>query len=384
MHSKIFLLSILIAVATLTSNIILIELASAQNNTQQTSSGEDFFNGDIAPPTSMNPDLTLDNINSDLNLSGNYYHNFTHDNRTTDWALISGVWEFTNQGLHGGVLNDTTDPINNIVLSPFTTPDLANISTSFRIDQIQNDTINYATIIYSFVDFNNFKSAGLFINNSDVFVRFTNITNGVASFNPEFELLKTDLHYKPGSFFEMTLSLNGESQDLIVNGTKYLSQYKNLSEQPGYTGLSYSRIGSVDFADFGIETEIPSNVVVRDSNSILLQGYEIPTGDYIHVYDSTPYKIESGHIAVKLPCNNEDVSDIHVYAGQAPKFQPLDLILVSELSTSDGLCLYHADLQSSSENYITDIAIQNESPEDLEFPDTSSIVLDISRISKIP
>ena len=36
--------------------------------------------------------------------------------------------------------------------------------------------------------------------------------------------------------------------------------------------------------------------VVRDSATILLEGKIIPTKDYIHLYDSTPYLITSGHI----------------------------------------------------------------------------------------
>ena len=37
--------------------------------------------------------------------------------------------------------------------------------------------------------------------------------------------------------------------------------------------------------------------VVRDSAAILLEGKVIPTKDYIHLYDSTPYSILNGHIA---------------------------------------------------------------------------------------
>lgn len=389
MQSKFFIVSILFAVATISSNIVFSELAVAQTGLEQDPPADNFTVANGMPPTSMNPDLTLANINSDINLNGDYSTNFTNANDTKDWAIISGAWEFTDNGLHGGVPDNASDPINNMILSPFTTSDLSNISTSVRVNQIEEDAINYATIVYSFIDFNNFKSAGIFINNSDVFVRFTNITNGVAIFYPQTELIKTDLQYQPGSFFDFALSLNGKSLDLSVNGTKYHSENSSQFDQNGYIGLSYSRLGNVDFGDFKIEkinsqvAEMTNDVTVRDSNSILLQGYEIPTGDYIHVYDSTPYQIESGHIAVKLPCNDENISDIMVYAGKAPDFQPIVLNLISELSNSDDLCLYHADLRSDSDNPITDIAIQNESPEDIEFPETSSIVLDISRISKI-
>jgi hypothetical protein len=43
--------------------------------------------------------------------------------------------------------------------------------------------------------------------------------------------------------------------------------------------------------------------VVRDSAVILLEGKTIPANDYIHLYDTTPYMIKTGHIAAKLPCD---------------------------------------------------------------------------------
>jgi hypothetical protein len=31
--------------------------------------------------------------------------------------------------------------------------------------------------------------------------------------------------------------------------------------------------------------------VVRDSSAVLLEGHQLPKGDFIHLYDTTPYKI---------------------------------------------------------------------------------------------
>jgi hypothetical protein len=36
--------------------------------------------------------------------------------------------------------------------------------------------------------------------------------------------------------------------------------------------------------------------VVRDSAVILLEGKTLPANDFIHLYDTTPYMIKSGHI----------------------------------------------------------------------------------------
>ena len=35
--------------------------------------------------------------------------------------------------------------------------------------------------------------------------------------------------------------------------------------------------------------------VVRDSQTVLLEGLTIPANDFIHLYDTTPYMIKVGH-----------------------------------------------------------------------------------------
>ena len=38
---------------------------------------------------------------------------------------------------------------------------------------------------------------------------------------------------------------------------------------------------------------------------ILLDGQIIPGGDFIHLYDTTPYHILNGHVALKAPCEDD-------------------------------------------------------------------------------
>lgn len=58
--------------------------------------------------------------------------------------------------------------------------------------------------------------------------------------------------------------------------------------------------------------------VVRDSQVILLEGKILPSKDYIHLYDTTPYLIKLGHIAAKLPCDSNNKTYLNVLVGQAP------------------------------------------------------------------
>lgn len=128
--------------------------------------------------------------------------------------------------------------------------------------------------------------------------------------------------------------------------------------------------------------------VVRDSVFADLSDKVIPANDFIHFYDTTPYKIMDGHVAAKLPCDEQSESPIQVLIGQAPNMTSAELELLSDLSTPGQMCLYHADLHSPHGNHtgtaggvsITDIAIMNPTSEDITFPSTSTVVIGVNEI----
>jgi hypothetical protein len=121
-------------------------------------------------------------------------------------------------------------------------------------------------------------------------------------------------------------------------------------------------ITSMVFMNIGNTTpataQEPGGTVVRDSSALLL----------------------SGHVAAKIPCDDESNSTLTLLTGSAPDFQPAELELVQNLSTPGELCLYHVDLPQEGVNVTTDLAIQNPGEEDVEFPDTSTIVIGINEI----
>jgi hypothetical protein len=124
--------------------------------------------------------------------------------------------------------------------------------------------------------------------------------------------------------------------------------------------------------------------VTRDSVTLLLDGISLPTGDFIELYDSTPYKIVNGHFVAKVPCTTKSQSDVDLLTGQAPNFKSSNAELVSELSTPGKLCVYHVDLLSGSNNTITDVAIKNNSTKDITFPPTSSVSVGVNSIAELP
>ena len=65
--------------------------------------------------------------------------------------------------------------------------------------------------------------------------------------------------------------------------------------------------------------------VVRDSVTELLDGQIIPGGDFIHLYDTTPYHILNGHLALKAPCEDDSPTPIQILIGSAPNMTVAEL-----------------------------------------------------------
>ena len=136
-------------------------------------------------------------------------------------------------------------------------------------------------------------------------------------------------------------------------------------------------------AGHSAEEQYNETSTVRDSVTELLQDKVIPGGDFMHLYDSTPYHILNGHIALKAPCEDDSTTPIQILIGSAPNMTAAPLENIAPLSTPGEQCLYHADLiPGGNVTIITDIALKNPTDEDLEFPPTASVVIGINEITK--
>jgi hypothetical protein len=126
--------------------------------------------------------------------------------------------------------------------------------------------------------------------------------------------------------------------------------------------------------------------IVRDSQTILLEGKTIPAKDFIHLYDSTPYMIMNGSIVMKVPCDASSKPAVNVLIGSAPNVKPVQPEVIKELSKAGSMCMYHVDVGSKfpeqliSGNFQTDIAIQNPSNSTITFPPTSTFVIGVNEI----
>ena len=122
--------------------------------------------------------------------------------------------------------------------------------------------------------------------------------------------------------------------------------------------------------------------VTRDTVTLLLEGKSIPGNGFIHLYDSTPYMIHNGHIALHIPCDASSKPNVNVLIGSAPDLKPVEPEFIKELSQPGKMCIYHVDVGSDIAKKIiqTDIAIQNPSNQTITFPATSGITIGINEI----
>jgi hypothetical protein len=167
-----------------------------------------------------------------------------------------------------------------------------------------------------------------------------------------------------------------------IHGNIYGQTAPNTTSAPNTTTTSNATTTTAAAA--GSTGGEGKETVTRDSVTLLLDGKSLPKGDFIELYDSTPYKIVNGHFVAKVPCTTKSQSEVDLLTGQAPNFKSSNAELVSELSTPGKLCVYHVDLLSGSNNTITDVAIKNNSTKDITFPPTSSVSVGVNSIAELP
>jgi hypothetical protein len=159
----------------------------------------------------------------------------------------------------------------------------------------------------------------------------------------------------------------------IINGAVY----------PALQELYNFELGEEEDAHTEEKEHTGARKTVRDSVTVLLQGLSIPATDFIHLYDSTPYHIMNGHVALKVPCGDDSTSPITVLIGSAPNMTAGTLENLPTLSTPGEQCLYHVDLiPGGNVTTITDIAISNTEKEDIQFPPTATVVIGINKVTK--
>ncbi|HZE78914.1 MAG TPA: hypothetical protein VE089_10245 [Nitrososphaeraceae archaeon] len=128
--------------------------------------------------------------------------------------------------------------------------------------------------------------------------------------------------------------------------------------------------------------ETNKTTVTRDTVTLLLEGKTLTGKGFLHLYDSTPYMISNGHIALHIPCDTSSKPNVNVLIGQAPNLKPVEPEVIKELSQPGKLCIYHVDVGSDPAKKIiqTDIAIQNPTDKTISFPPDSGVTIGVNEI----
>ena len=186
------------------------------------------------------------------------------------------------------------------------------------------------------------------------------------------------------AFAEETNMTDNADDMMMQNATLAFAQDMNMTENETHdmnaTDDEETHTMIDEEKEHGSEKEHSKSKIVRDSVTLLLEGKTINAGSFIHLYDSTPFHIMNGHIAINVPCNDESVPEVNVMIGVAPDLTNATLDSVSALSDPGELCLYHVDLISNDDFTITDVALSNPGEDDIEFPEMSTVVLGVNEI----
>ncbi len=323
---------------------------------------------------------------------GNYQY-FSSDfrilNDTKEWKIIAGIWNSSLDGYQGSQneSDDTPTPVN-VILSPVNSNESLEISTSFAINEISNQNPPYVSLIYAFQDPFNYRQAGINIQNGNVSVFANTIDDNVTTDKFLSPVPNANQWLTPGNPLTMSLVLENNKKTLFINGIEFpLSVINDNTEYK--VGLGYGGMQSITFYDFkaqsipGLSESSGQNIAEpTDTVTIPLDDRSIPEDSYLPIYDSRSYKILDGHIAAKLPCNDDNSSDVQIMAGNASELSPIELEIIPELSVAGSMCLYHGDVIPGQGNMIYDLIVQNNSTDDIDFPSTSSITISIAKLNK--
>ena len=110
------------------------------------------------------------------------------------------------------------------------------------------------------------------------------------------------------------------------------------------------------------------------STNILLNGINLTQGEFILLYDSTPFG-SKGHIAVNLPCNPDDPLDpiFDILVGRAPDLFVLPLGYLEQISKPGKMCVYHG--QFGFGDPITDLILKYVGDDPIKLEGPHSIVI---------
>ena len=159
------------------------------------------------------------------------------------------------------------------------------------------------------------------------------------------------------------------SQENLNNNQNPLAQQQKLDDELHKlvsTNLKYSHTADTN----------------RASYTVLLNGINLNTSEFLLLYDSTPYA-SKGHIALNLPCDAKDPQDrlLDVLIGRAPNMITMALGYIPQLSSPPNMCVYHG--QFGFGDPVTDIVLKSVADHPITLKGPHSVAI-VSHESYIP
>jgi hypothetical protein len=158
--------------------------------------------------------------------------------------------------------------------------------------------------------------------------------------------------------------------DILSNDFETLPNQTSANK----SNLTQNSTDSANLESIVAETFIPPTI-------IFLEGLSIPEGESMFIYSSSPYSIDKADITGKLPCNEDGLSPVSVILGNVSNFRNATIESIFEPFSSAELCTYRIVLDSRTSNPVSEIILQNNSTDDIEFPSTSNIIVGPAKVN---
>jgi hypothetical protein len=180
-----------------------------------------------------------------------------------------------------------------------------------------------------------------------------------------------------------TANDNGDTSKTMVH-PQVLTKTGNISitsSQP-----SSAQTSSVD----KLQRNTTEITITRNVDTLLLAHQIIPPRDFLHIYDTDPYSITSGHISAKIPCDANSSSSLQMLVGHLPQLKPLQLDPIKELSKPGYLCMYEGNIglpvasngtsiNTGGSTLTTDLILLNPTDYRIILPNTSTVVISVNQ-----
>ena len=133
------------------------------------------------------------------------------------------------------------------------------------------------------------------------------------------------------------------------DATNILQSFLNPKNLLG-TAIDQIRNSTVRNDNSNNKTSVPGNAIifVRNPGILVLSHQIIPPHDFIPVYYAMPYEIMNGQVYAKLPCDSNSKPSLQILAGQLSRLKPAQLKLITALSQPGYMCMYDANLTSTT------------------------------------